>query len=238
MGLLHSWEYHRKTSEKAQACPHCGYPIDQKRKVDGRTPASSEKGSCAYAASGTKTAIVAFFGGMFFVASIVATGYFFMNPAGNRQKQPESIRSSSVYIAGDYIDNVPSWYAGMKPWSSFGRERPEDILSLLLKKTEPSEADDREEHNPDLVARGEQLVSKTLEQYRIDPIYNTPVVFGSRMVIWLPEDAWKRYSPEQKASIEAYMQSKYKSWGIGVGRVSRGDILADRLAIGTVGEGA
>jgi hypothetical protein len=58
------------------------------------------------------------------------------------------------------------------------------------------------------------------------------------MVIWLPEEAWNRYSPEQKALIAVYMQSRYKSWGIGVGRVSGSDILTDRLAIGTVGDNA
>ncbi len=196
----------------------------------------SEKGLYPYISGAAKIAI-ACLSGMFLVALIVATGHFLTDPTDNRQKPPESIRSSSVYIAGDYIDNAPSWYEGKKPWWPVGREHPVDILSLL-RAFENNRASAKEESNIDLVARGEQLISQTLKQYRIDPIYNAPRVVGPRMVIWLPQEAWNGYSPEQKASIEAYMQSKYKNWGIGVGRVSGSDILTDRLAIGTVEDNA
>jgi hypothetical protein len=197
----------------------------------------SEKGLWPYVSDGAKIAVIACCSAMFLVALVVATGYFFTDPADNHQKLPESSHSSSVHIAGDYIDNVPSWHGARKPRPATGRGRPVDML-FPRKESGAGKATVKEEPNVDPATRGEQLISRTLRHYRIDPVYNTPGVFGSRMVIWLPEEAWKRFSPEQKASIAVYMQSRYKSWGIGVGRVSGSDILADRLAIGTVGDNA
>ena len=144
------------------------------------------------------------------------------------------IISSSTVPAADDIDKTPSWYNGKKPWSSISKEGREDILSIRrkfeanrAKANEPS----KQQVPASSVNKGEELIGKTLKQYGIHSFYRTPGMFGSRMVIWLPEKAWNKYSPEQKSSIESYMKSKYENWGIGVGRVSGVDIMADRLVV-------
>jgi hypothetical protein len=144
------------------------------------------------------------------------------------------IISSSNVLAVVDIDTTPSWYNGKKPWSSISRSGREEILSIRRKyETDKAKANEpsNQQISPSSVNKGEHLIGKTLKQYSIDSFYKTPSIFGSRMVIWLPEKAWNKYSPEQKASIELYMKSKYKNWGIGVGRVSGVDIMADRLVV-------
>ena len=130
---------------------------------------------------------------------------------------------SSTVLAADDIDKTPSWYNGQKPWSSISRSGREEILSIR-RKFEANKAKANEPSTQQVSAssvnKGEQLIDKTLKQYGIHSFYRTPSMSGSRMVIWLPEKAWNKYSPEQKTSIESYMKSKYKNWGIGVGRVS------------------
>lgn len=144
------------------------------------------------------------------------------------------IGSYGVVVAADDIDKTPSWYNGDKPWSSISREGREEILSIRrkfeadkIKANEPS----KQKVLTKSVKEGEQLISKAHKQYRIHSYYKIPRMFGSRMVIWLPEIAWNKFSPDQKASIESYMKSKYENWGIGVGRVSGADIMADRLVV-------
>lgn len=144
------------------------------------------------------------------------------------------IISSSTIFAADDIDKTPSWYNGKKPWSSISRTGREEILSIR-REFEANKSKANEPSNQQVsvssVNKGEQLIDKTLKQYGIHSFYKSPSMFGSRMVIWLPEKAWNKYSSEQKTSIESYMKSKYTNWGIGVGRVSGVDVMADRLVV-------
>lgn len=141
---------------------------------------------------------------------------------------------SSAVLAADNIDKTPSWYNGQKPWSSISRSGREEIIAIR-RKIEENKAKANAPSTQQVLAssanKGDQLIENTLKQYGIHAFYRTPSMFGSRMVIWLPEEAWNKYSPEQKASIESYMKSKYKNWGIGVGRVSGVDIMADQLVV-------
>jgi hypothetical protein len=77
--------------------------------------------------------------------------------------------------------------------------------------------------------KGKRLITSIVVEYGLPSAYLEPDVFGDRMVIWLPEGAWKKLSADQKGSIEAYMRTKYANWGIGVGRVRNGEVLSDRL---------
>lgn len=145
-----------------------------------------------------------------------------------------SISALASAVASDDIDKVPSWYNGQKPWNSINREGREEILNIRRKY----EADTRKAQQPsiksepgNLVINGEKLIKSIHEKYKIHSFYSEPGRFGSRMVIWLPEEAWAKLSNEEKISIEAYMKSKYANWGIGIGRVDGVDILADRLVV-------
>jgi hypothetical protein len=83
----------------------------------------------------------------------------------------------------------------------------------------------------DLAEEGRKLIEQICKEYKLDPYYQSPQMFGPRMVIWLPGNAWDRLTPAQQSSIIAYMSSKYKNWGIGVGRVNGPDVMADRLVV-------
>lgn len=82
-----------------------------------------------------------------------------------------------------------------------------------------------------IAAEGRRLIDKIVQQHGLDRVYRNPDTFGPRMVIWLPNVAWRKLSSVQKKSIEAFMSSNYANWGIGVGRIKGRDILYDELVI-------
>lgn len=141
--------------------------------------------------------------------------------------------SIGTAIAGD-LDKTPSWYNGDKPWTSISVEGREQFLNMRS-GIDASKAKAIEKSNKAVPAnaakKGEQLIYKIQKQYGIHSYYRTPSQFGSRMVIWFPGKAWNKFTPDQKASVEAYMSSNYKNWGIGVGRIDGVDIMADRLVV-------
>lgn len=134
----------------------------------------------------------------------------------------------------DDIDKAPPWYTGKKPWASISKEGREEILGIR-RKYDATKSKANEKSNQIVPAttakKGELLVQKTHKQYGIHSYYRNPSMFGARTVIWIPEKAWSKFTQDQKSSIEVFMKSKYANWGIGVGRVSGVDILADRLVV-------
>jgi len=133
------------------------------------------------------------------------------------------------------VNKAPPWYKGtMGPWESISKEQRKEILrmrrgfeAIQSKAHEPS----KQKEPVDLATNGRKLIKKICNEYGVRSDYHTAHMFGPRMVIWLPEAAWKKLSSSQKESIKAYMKSKYANWGIGVGPVSGKDIMADRLVV-------
>lgn len=80
-----------------------------------------------------------------------------------------------------------------------------------------------------LIIEGKKIISQTHKKYKINPYYSTPHIFGFKMVVWLPAEAWNKMDSKQQEAIENYMASKYKNWGIGIGQVSGEDILSDEI---------
>lgn len=80
-------------------------------------------------------------------------------------------------------------------------------------------------------SKGKDLIRKIHKQYHIHSFYSEPDKQGTRMVIWLPERAWRKLSPTEKGYIKAYMKSLYpdKDTGIGIGRIDGVDIIADDI---------
>jgi hypothetical protein len=130
------------------------------------------------------------------------------------------------------IDKTPAWYDGSKPWKSISKEGRQEMLSLHA----GFEAAKREAKTPSSsrvsqsdAAKGEDLVRKTIKRFRLDHFYETPSIFGKKMVLWIPEKAWNAFTESEKRFIEAYVKSKYQNWGIGVGRIKGSDVLSDRI---------
>lgn len=137
-----------------------------------------------------------------------------------------------VCVFGQDINKTPSWYNGTKPWTSITVEGRKEILRLHG----GFEAARHEAQQPPVskgdaseARKGEVLVRATIKKLHLDKFYLNPSVFGNTMVLWLPEKAWKSYSAAERKSIEAYAASKYKNWGVGVGRTNGPDVLCDRL---------
>ncbi len=131
-------------------------------------------------------------------------------------------------------DTAPSWYQGSQPWSEISVEGRQEILNMraayeTYQERAAEQAD--EQVDPALAQAGEALIRSICDKYRLDSYYKQPHLFGPRTVIWLPEAAWSDLSDTQKLSVSAYMSGRYKNWGIGVGRVSGVDVLADRLVV-------
>lgn len=74
-----------------------------------------------------------------------------------------------------------------------------------------------------------KIIKQTCREYGLDPYYEEPHQFGSRIVIWFPSDAWSRLTTVEKQTIRKFMMSRQMPWGIGVGKVSGRDVMADRL---------
>lgn len=102
------------------------------------------------------------------------------------------------------VDKVPAWYTGTKPWLEIGRAGREDLLrkraayeAIIAKAKTPANGTDASG-----AAAGKKLIASTVAKYGLDPWFLTPDYFGPRMVIWLPETAWARFTSVQRASIE------------------------------------
>ena len=140
--------------------------------------------------------------------------------------------SSSVPQQKSVTNDAPSWYQGSKPWGEISEEGQRELLEFRSKfeadqsrASEPSISG----YDPAIVRAGEDLIASICDDYGVDEFYKKPAVFGSRMVVWLPETAWNKLSDSEKESIAVYLSSRFTNWGIGVGRVSGKDVLADRL---------
>lgn len=134
------------------------------------------------------------------------------------------------------LDEVPDWYAGtLGPWKQLSEETRrnlwnargsyEGVMNEALKPAEPQRA------APEAAARGERILHRVVADYGLDPYFREADTFGPRMVIWLPETAWARMSDPDKRALEAYMASKYRNWGIGVGKQKGREVLFDRLVV-------
>ena len=129
---------------------------------------------------------------------------------------------------------APPWYQGSKPWSEISEEGRDEILKMRSgyeayqeRAEEPAHGDT----DPDIAQAGQVLIGNICDEYGLDSHYKTPHMFGPRMVIWLPEAAWANLSDSEKRSVSTYMSSQYANWGIGVGRVSGIDVMADQLVV-------
>ena len=129
-------------------------------------------------------------------------------------------------------DAAPSWYTGTKPWSSIDPQGRRDILNMRAnyEATKAAAEKPSEVQSPE-ASRGRELVARMCDRYQLDAYYKTPRMFGPRMVIWIPEDAWSGMSSQEQSAVVAWISSEYTNWGIGVGRVSGRDVLSDRLVM-------
>lgn len=132
------------------------------------------------------------------------------------------------------VDKVPSWYKGSKPWKAISVEGRKEMLRLhagfeaTRAKAETPAATKASEASQ---KQGEALIRSTISKFHLDKFYLAPSRFGGQMVLWLPEKAWEAFSSDQKKAVVAYVSSRYKNWGIGVGRVSGRDVLCDRVVV-------
>lgn len=139
-----------------------------------------------------------------------------------------------VLAFGDELDKTPSWYNGDKPWASIGRAERKKII-LMHGGFEVAQ---KEASKPataavprDLANAGEALINRIVKDYRLDPSYKNPSLFGPRMAIWLPEKAWARLSEKEKESVVAFMKGRWKNWAVGVGPIRGRDVICDRIVL-------
>ena len=138
----------------------------------------------------------------------------------------------ACHLFAQGVDKKPSWYTGEKPWSSISKEGRQEILNLHagFEAAESQAKKPASSKSPQATSgKGDELIRRTVKQYNLDPYYLTPSLFGKKMVIWLPEKAWKGFSEADKKAIEASVKSKYQNWGIGVGRTKGREVLSDRI---------
>lgn len=136
--------------------------------------------------------------------------------------------------ADDDIDVTPGWYNGSKPWASISEDGRRKTLAghkhwLAIQaeanKTAVAKAD------ASSAKAGELLVARIVKQYKLDPFYRNPSLFGPKMVLWLPEPAWNKLSTEERGHIANYVSSRYQNWGVGIGRIKGKDVLADQIVV-------
>jgi len=132
------------------------------------------------------------------------------------------------------INETPYWYQGVDPWDELSLAERSGILRMRA-RLEANESSAAQPSSTvvdfDQAQAGRALIHEMIDAAGVDSFYRSPSTFGARKVIWLPESAWRDLDDVQRQSIEAYMSSSYENWGIGVGRVSGRDILADRLVV-------
>jgi hypothetical protein len=145
----------------------------------------------------------------------------------NGNSTPEKVEAAATG------PDPPSWYHGTTPWSEVGPQE-RDVLKMIAEdRAEKAEALKALDHalTGNTADSGEALIVNACDKNGVNAFYKTPHMFGQRMVIWIPENDWDRFSVDEKSDVESYMSSRYTNWAIGVGRVRGGDILSDRLVV-------
>ena len=134
-----------------------------------------------------------------------------------------------------HLAQVPDWYNGDRPWKDLSEAARRDLWAKRLayeeittEATKPAAGGG--EGSSDAAA-GEAVLHRVVDEYNLDPYFRNADTFGRRMVIWLPEAAWRKLSTSDKQALEDYMASKYANWGIGVGRQQGREVLFDRLVV-------
>ena len=121
--------------------------------------------------------------------------------------------------------NAPDWYRGTIPWSSM----PVNVRSELVRLQHEGQPSPPIEHRR---AQGEIHLNRISLEYQLRDSVNEAAAVGNRMVIWLPDSAWDRLSPNSREDVKAFVSSKYSNWGIGVGPVTNGRVVHSRLVVG------
>jgi hypothetical protein len=223
MALKPCKECGRSISTEANSCPHCG-----KKNPTGPNLSRGQIGCLAFLVLIVLGQLVDLLGG----GRTAPTSPV----SSNAPAVSESVSAAPAPQVHEDIrvsDTAPYWYNGAKPWSAIGVEGRETMMRMRAK----FEADQAAANQPGsrssdkAAAKGRRLIDKIVRSYGLDDVYREPDTFGPRMVIWLPQAAWAKLSQGEKKSIEAYMESKYANWGIGVGRVRGKDVMYDDLVV-------
>ena len=120
--------------------------------------------------------------------------------------------------------NAPDWYTGTVPWSSMPVNVRREFVRLAHEKVTPPIAHRR--------AEGKLVLNRISLEYQLRDSVAEGTAMGNRMVIWLPDSAWDKLSPDSRDNLKAFASSKYSNWGIGVGPVTNGRVVHSRLVIG------
>ena len=120
--------------------------------------------------------------------------------------------------------NAPYWYTGSIPWSSMPVNVRRELVRLAHERVTPPI-----EHRR---AQGKILLNRISLEYQLRDSVTEATAVGNRMIIWVPDSAWDKLSPNSREDLKAFASSKYSNWGIGVGPVTNGRVIHSRLVVG------